>query len=768
MKTLARSFAGGEITPELYGRLDLNKRQTGLALALNMEVLPHGPAARRPGFEYVIQCKDSTRDVRIMPFEFNVDQALILEFGHLYLRFHTPAGTVLESSAPIVSITQAAVGVFNIPAHGWTTADWVYLSSIAGMTDLNGAFYIVNVVDANNVTLARLDGTPLSTLTLPAYAGAGRAARVYTIATPYDGAITTSVLFDIHYTQSNDVFTLVHPGVPAQELRRLGAASWTLTPISFAPTVPAPTGLTATATVAVATNLTTQNYVVLAVGADGVSESVISTSANCINNLTLAGNFNTIDWVASAGAVRYKVFKQKGGSWGYIGQTSALTMIDDNITADASTTPPDYDTTLNGSVDNYPAAVTYHEQRRWFGGTNNKPQGIWATRNGTESNLSASSPLQDADALTFKVNSRQQNRVRHMLPLSDLAVFTNAAEWRIFADNAPAITFATLSTKPSGYSGANNVQPVATGGSLLYVQAQGSFVRELSYGGAESNYNYRTIDLSVMAPHLFEQRTIVDIAYTRAPDQRLWVVRSDGQLLGMTYLPEQQVYAWHQHDTGASGKFKSVAAIVSNNQDMLYAVVERNIDGRVVKYIERRRQRVYGDLVNAFFVDSGLTYTGAPAQTIGGLWHLNNMEVDILADGGVEARRRVANGKITLPAPASLVSVGLPGVARMKTLPLAMEGVEAGGQGVEKSINEVVLRVVGSNAVKAGSSFENMRSYPAREVSDDYDAPPAQKTGEVRVTVDGGWSPEGSVCVEQDLPLPLTVASLVLDVEPGG
>lgn len=768
MKTLARSFAGGEITPELYGRLDLNKRQTGLALALNMEVLPHGPAARRPGFEYVLQCRDSTRDVRIMPFEFSVDQALILEFGHLYLRFHTPAGTVLESSAPIVGITQAAVGVFNVPAHGYATADWVYLSAIGGMTDLNGGFYIVNVVDADNVTLARLDGTPLSTLALPAYTGAGRIARVYTLATTYDGAVTSSVLFEVHYTQSNDVFTLTHPGVPAQELRRLGAASWTLTPISFAPTVPAPTGLTATATVAVATNLTTQNYVVLAVGADGVSESVISTSANCINNLTLAGNYNTLAWVASAGAVRYKVFKQKGGSWGYIGQTADLTMIDDNITADASTTPPDYDTTLNSGLGNYPAAVAYHEQRRWFAGTNNKPQGIWATRNGTEANLSASSPLQDADALTFKVNSRQQNRVRHMLALSDLAVFTNAAEWRIFADNAPAITYATLATKPTGYSGASNVQPVATGGSLLYVQAQGSFVRELSYGGAESNYNYRTIDLSVMAPHLFEQHTVVDIAYTRAPDQRLWAVRSDGQLLGMTYLPEQQVYAWHQHNAGAGGKVKSVAAIVANNQDMLYVVVERTIAGRVTKYIERRRQRVYGGDANAFFVDSGLTYNGAPTQTIGNLWHLNGMDVDILADGGVEARQRVVNGKITLSASASVVSVGLPNVARLKTLPLAMEAVEAGGQGIEKNINEVVLRVCGSNAVKAGASFENMRSYPAREVSDDYDNPPAQKTGEVRITIDGGWSPEGSVCVEQDLPLPLTVASLVLDVEPGG
>ena len=52
MKTLLRSFAGGEITPELYGRLDLTKYQTGLALARNFTTLPHGPATRRPGFRF--------------------------------------------------------------------------------------------------------------------------------------------------------------------------------------------------------------------------------------------------------------------------------------------------------------------------------------------------------------------------------------------------------------------------------------------------------------------------------------------------------------------------------------------------------------------------------------------------------------------------------------------------------------------------------------------------------------------------------------------
>jgi hypothetical protein len=71
MKTLFRSFAGGEVTPELYGRLDLVKWQTGLALVRNFTILPHGPATRRPGLRFCTEARDSTTSSRRIPFHFN-------------------------------------------------------------------------------------------------------------------------------------------------------------------------------------------------------------------------------------------------------------------------------------------------------------------------------------------------------------------------------------------------------------------------------------------------------------------------------------------------------------------------------------------------------------------------------------------------------------------------------------------------------------------------------------------------------------------------
>lgn len=766
-KHLLRSFAGGEITPELAGRLDLVKYQTGLALARNFITLPHGPATRRPGFEFIRAAGDSSRPVRLIPFTFSADQTAVLEFGHYYIRFHIGGATLLD---PLT----------NLP---------------------------------------------------------------YQISSPYHSLD----LFDLHYAQSADVITITHPSYPTHELKRLGATNWVLTAVSFTPSAPVPTGVTATATVANNQNLTTQRYVVTSVADDGVSESLPSAPAAAVNNLTLAGNYNTITWPPAGGYARYNVYKLRGGTYGYIGQghpsagtptvtistivrgytgktvhvtTAAphgfsagnlvmientgvatfdgiyrvaavqgptgfsyessssgyvlantgtasipkFSLVDDNVQADTTQSPPDDIIALNSDAGDYPAATTYHEQRRWFAGTNGKPQVLWATRTGTESNLTSSTPSRDADAMELRIASGQYNRIRHLAALSDLIAFTAGGEFRIYSEGAPAITPTSVSIKPQGYAGASNVQPVVTTGSILYVQAQGSRIRELSYSW-EANA-YRTVDVSIMAPHRFNGFTITDMAYSRAPDSICWAVRNDGVLLGLTYVPDQQVYGWHAHDT--DGAFESVCAVPEGGEDVLYVVVRRKIGTHQLRYIERMRSRIFTDPADAFFVDSGLTYNGQPVTMLSGLSHLEGKTVDILADGAVHPQRVVSGGMITLEYPASKIHVGLPITSDLRTLPLALEGAQGAGQGTLKNINKVHLRVSQSSIVKAGPDFTRLREYPARSVNDPYGSPPALRDGELTLSIDPSWNQDATVCVRQDLPLPLTVLSMTLEVQTGG
>lgn len=724
-KLLLRSFAGGEITPELLGRIDLGKFQTGLAKVLNFLVLPHGPIARRPGTRYIREVKTSANYTHLIPFAFSAEQTMALEFGNGYIRFHTDASTLLAGSPA---------------AYNGGTA-----YAVGDMVTQSGTRYYCIAATTGNAP-------PNAT-----YWYAMPASGEYEIPSPY----VTAHLPDLHFKQSADVLTIMHPSYPIRELRRYSATKWILSTVSFAPLLAAPTSPTATAT---GTGSISYSYRVTAVADDGIDESLASTTATCTNNLATAGNYNTVGWTAVAGAARYNVYKLTGGVYAYIGQASSNTFKDDNFTGDQVKSPPESLITFNNTTGNYPSTGTYHEQRRWFAGTDSNPQGLLSTRPGTETNITSSIPSQDDDALDIRIAAQQQNRIRHLVPLSDLIALTAGGEWRVYSSGGEAITPSTVTVKPQGYSGASNVQPVVTSGSVLYVQAQGSRVRELSYNW-ESNA-YRSVDMSVMAPHLVNGYTITQMAYSRAPDQLMWAVRSDGKLLSMTYMPEHQLYAWHQHDT--DGIFESICVVAEGNEDVLYAIVRRTINGSTKRYVERLDTRFFSVLEDAFFVDCGATYDGAPTSTISGLTWLEGKEVAILADGAVLTRRTVTSGSISLGGSYSKVHVGLPIVADVQTLPLMLEGAQAAGQGTLKNVNKVHMRVYQSSGIKAGPSFSRLREYPARSVDDPYGSPPALRTGEIEMSIDPSWGTDGAVCVRKDDPLPLTLLSMTLEVAVGG
>ena len=146
---------------------------------------------------------------------------------------------------------------------------------------------------------------------------------------------------------------------------------------------------------------------------------------------------------------------------------------------------------------------------------------------------------------------------------------------------------------------------------MVYAAARGGHVRELGYNWQANGFI--TGDLSLRAPHLFDNFTIVDMALAKAPLPIVWMTSSNGKLLGFTYVPEQQVGAWHQHDT--DGTFESVASVSEGNDDVVYCVIKRTIEGVQKKYIERMGTRLYATQRDSFFVDAGATYNGINTNT---------------------------------------------------------------------------------------------------------------------------------------------------------
>lgn len=760
LKTLERSFGAGEITPELFGRIDLVKFQTGLKNARNFEILPHGPAANRTGFEYVLETKFSAKKCVLLPFIYNPQQTYQLEFGDLYLRFHTNNGTVLNAAQGITAISQANPGVVNKAAHGYVGGQWLFLSGITGMTQLNGRFVIVVFIDANNFSMTDLAGVAINTTAFGVFT-AGNMASVYEIVSPY----AHTDLFDVngalqlHFAQNNDVFTLTHPSYQARELRRSGPTAWAFNTVTVVPVQPAPTLPVATPTGAGAITYT---YAVTAVAANPIEESVQTVDASCVNNLAAGGQFNTITFTNAAGASRYQIYKKINGIYGFIGQCSdgVTGFVDNNITPNVGLVPPIANDPIS-AVDNYPNAVGYFQGRRWFAGSNNKPQSLNGTRPGTESNMTYSIPTQASDAITVKLTSRQNYTIRHIVPLSVLILLTSGSEWKVFSDAGPVTPF-TINYTPEDYIGASNVAPVTTASAILYAADRGGRVREMKFQWQQQGF--RSSDISILAPHLFDTYTLSSMAFARAPYPIAWMTRSDGTLLGLTYVQEQEVAAWHHHDT--SGTFECVCVTPEGAEDVLYTITKRTINGRTVRYVERQRTRLFGALANAFFVDAGLTYSGAPATVISGLFHLEGATVAILADGAVQPQQVVTNGAITLLSSASVVHIGLPYVCDFETLPLSAEQVMAAAQGMNKNINEVLIRLNNSSGVFAGPSTSKLVAMKQR-TTEPYGSPPALVSDVFRIVLAPSWNYNATLCIRQPDPLPVTVLSLVLNAAEG-
>ena len=268
------SFDAGELGPELLGRLDLAKYQTGLKTCKNFIIRPHGPAVNRPGFEFVKEVKYSDKATRLLPFIFSPTQAYVMEFGDLYVRFHTEGATILEVAQNVTAATSANPPVLTVSSHGYSNGDEVYVEALPGdFAVLNGRYLRLANVSTHTFELQDELGVNIDASGFAAYTSGGDTARPVEVVTPYLAAD----LFDLVITQSADTVTIVHPGYAPRELVRISATSWTLSTITFAPSIAAPTAIAAANTVG--TGTVKHSYLVTAIAEDGLEESLASAEA---------------------------------------------------------------------------------------------------------------------------------------------------------------------------------------------------------------------------------------------------------------------------------------------------------------------------------------------------------------------------------------------------------------------------------------------------------------------------------------------------------
>jgi len=625
------SFAAGELAPSMYGRVDLAKYHVGASLLRNFFVDYRGGASSRPGTSFVGQCKDSTTPNRLIPFQFNTLQAYALVFGNLTMRVVMNGGYVLEPATTITGITQASSGVFTDPAHNYSVGDLLYFSGIVGMTQMNGRYATVFATTTNTYTLVDMYGVPINTTGYGAYISGGTAGRVFTLATPY----SASDLALLKSTQSADVMTLTHPSYAARTLTRTQHWVWTLATITFQPASGAPASVTAVNNgVGSNYNYTQYGYQVTAVV--GGIESLPSAASYCSGSALgqNVGAQNTISWTSVTNAEIYNIYRTQenldaavpqGALFGYVGAANPAasnTFIDDNILPDFTNCPPQAYNPFTTAGN--PGCVTYYQQRQVFGGMANAPEQIDMSKTGDFFNMDYSIPSKDDDNIEITISSQQVNAINWLVPMQSLIALTSSGAWAISGGTVgAAITPSAIQALPQAYNGCSPYcPPIPINYDILYVQSKGSIVRDLSYNFYVNVYT--GTDITILANHLFYGYQINEWCYAEEPFKLVWCVRSDGKLLSLTYLKEQDVNAWAHHDT--AGQFKSICSISEGAENAVYVIVERLVNGQFLQYIERFASRQMGgdptigvpaDVTRAWCVDAGLQYPlTEPAATL--------------------------------------------------------------------------------------------------------------------------------------------------------
>lgn len=352
------SFVAGELAPSLWGALDYAKFAAGCTTMRNCFVNYRSGASSRAGMKFVGQCLAPGAGLppRPITFQVNVNLSYVLEFGNRTMRVVFQGGYITETPFNISAVTNGNPAQMTAVGNNFVDQDWVAVSGIVGMTELNSRTLLATNPAGNNFTLSDTFGDPINSLAFNAYVSGGQVARIFTLATPY-------AIEDIPYlkfTQSADVMTIdcvntiTGTEYPTYELTRLSPASWTLSLVSYGSSITPPTNTTAVASNTIGASPATYKYVITAIDAETGDESVASAVATCSNSVNIAvteGSI-TVTWLPpAAGRVQsYNIYKAPAGvhgatvpigsSFGYAGSAVGLQLVDTNIVQDFSRTPP--------------------------------------------------------------------------------------------------------------------------------------------------------------------------------------------------------------------------------------------------------------------------------------------------------------------------------------------------------------------------------------------------------------------------------------------
>jgi hypothetical protein len=610
------------------------------------------------------------------------------------------------------------------------------------MTQVNGKRFTVSNKTTTTFELKDVDGTNVNTTSYTTYTSGGVFNRVYTLPTPF----TTADLPNLKFAQSADVMYICHPSYHVHKLSRTGHTSWFLDDVQFT-----------------AGPLLDHNVELTTLTASATTGNGITITASDIIGINGDLGFKSSD-------VDRLIHLGTGKGLAKITSVASTLIVTADVIETLSTTSATTDWALGAwsVTTGYPSCVSFYEQRLVFAGTTENPQTLYFSKSGDYENFDENyhGTVADDDAITYTIASNQVNAISFLSATRTLIVGTVGGEFSVSGGGTDdPVTPTNILIKKQSNHGAANVDAIPVGNVTLFLQRAKRKIRELAYNFDVDGYV--APDMTILAEHISETG-INEMSYQQEPNQIIWCVRQDGQLVGLTYQREQQVVAWHRHIFGGafstgSAVCETVATIPTNDKEyQTWVIIKRTINGVTRRYVEYINQFDFTETDNTTFnfLDSQLSYSGSTTVTITGLDHLEGQTVSVLANGSTHPDRTVSGGSITLARSSTKVKVGLPYTSILQTMRLDAGSQNGTSQAKTKRIYNITVRLYESIGVEVGPNLSNMESIPFRSSAQLMDTAIPVYTGDKEVEFRGNYETDGYIYVRQTQPLPLTVLSL--------
>lgn len=753
------AFTTGEVSPDVSSRFDLEQYKSALLEAENVVIRPYGAVAKRQGSQYVGQVKYSDKPTRLFEFTTNTNNSFMLEFGHLYIRV-------------------------------WRNGEYTNLEINTPFEDeiIND----LNIIQSGDVMFICSGKYPIQTLSR--YSDTDWRMSAYKLTEqPYDEINTdnghTLTVNGDTITSTKDLFTQDMVGSVIQIAYYIEAVHTSKTGEAVE-----------------------KKY-----GAGRFSKYEKTVYNNIDYNIERFSTDVELSWKFTThgtweGTVKIQISNNDGQTWkdyrtytsksdynvtdsGKIEAGARLKYISDiqkgSVNCDLSILPfMQYGVVEITSIENgktakvnilngikegepshkwklgswnrgsgYPKLCTFYQDRFVVAATNKKPNYIWMSRTGDYPNFGVEKvegTITDDSAITLPVINRKMCEIRHLIPANDLIILTSGNEWIVSGDKTITPTNCNLKTQTQ--RGALSCEPQFIGNRCVFVQERGGTVRDMGYSYESDNYTGQ--DLTLFVKTRVRGYLTITSAYAQDPDSIIYYIRNDGEINCLTYIPEQKVYGWSHFVT--NGKYLYCESVSEGEQDSLYTLVERTLQGKKVKCIERMVP-LYSDGVNVF-LDCYVEFKSSNAIDSINIPHLSGQTVQVVIDDKQQPDMVVPDdGLLQLNVSGSNIKIGLPFTSKIRIPSVEMQMQDGTLQGRVATVSRVVLRMYKSFGGKIGRTFDRM---------DDITLSPNELfTGDKPVILPKmgiNYSTDTSICIKHSDPFPFNLLSITRIVEIGG